>query len=192
MTDVVTSDAADVTTIPPAETEWARFNADADEVAGEDWLTGDASDLLINVPHVIYHVVYRDGTQRKGVAYRDDYVSLSVLTAPVDVMKKRIPRGLDPLNSAGPDEYLGYNDGSTGVYRQITEYLAAKGHITLPDGEAKGGKGESVYDLPRSQWLAGAEDATEGFDIRLRCPRGLRISEYDNEYTQDGKTRYIA
>jgi hypothetical protein len=80
------------------------------------------------------------------------------------------------------------------LYRQVVQYLAAKELISLPVGDEEGEKGDTIYDLPRSQWLAGADKATEGIGIKLRCSRGLRFSVYSNEYTGDEQARtwYIA
>jgi hypothetical protein len=176
---------------------------EADEVEGYDLLKDDALFELVGVPFMATKAIFRDGIQAKGAEWRSDYVSLELRTAPESVIRRDLPRILSRRKAAGldgkdfasvGDEQLVINDGSTGIYRQVVQYLAAKGKITLPEGEEEGEKGESIYDLPRSQWLSGAEEATEGIEITLRCSRGLRFSEYENEYTGDGKARtwYIA
>jgi hypothetical protein len=107
---------------------------------------------------------------------------------------------LDAL-AFGPDSHVVFNDGSTGVYRQLVKYLYSKAYIDLKDPVTEVGPyGKSSFDNPPGDWRGtskgtSAKDAN-GFttyvaDILLFCPRGLRLSLYDNEYTQTGKTRYL-
>jgi hypothetical protein len=179
---------------------------DADEVDGFDLLKDAALFQLVGVPFMGFRVVFRDGIQRKGNEYRDDFASLELRTAPLAVMQRdmsrimsrRVANKIDEaalMNIVQPEESLVVNDGSTGLYRQIVQYLAAKELIKLPVGQEVGEKGETIFDLPRSQWLEGAEAATEGIDIQLRCARGLRFSEYPSEYLPEGemaRTWYLA
>lgn len=184
----------DIATYQPGSEDWDSLISSADEVLGHELLKDEAADKLMGVPFLIHRVVFRDGVQRKGVAYRDDYVSCEAVVAPEHVIAQRHNRGrLDVAEiSVDPGEHIVFNDGSTGVYRQIVQYLEAKRLIKLPDGADVGEKGDSRFDLPRSQWDEGDEAGTNGISIRLYAPRGLRYSEYSNEYTEDGKTRYIA
>lgn len=184
----------------PLTTTESWWDEEADEVEGYDLLKDEALRSLVGVPFRITNVTFREGTQRQGAPYRDDYVSCELTVAPGEVFRstadrilsRRATYKLGPLGMAQPEEQLVINDGSTGVYRQIMEYLRDSKLIVLPDGDDEGGKGESVLDLPRSQWVSGADAATEGFDLRLKCSRGLRFSEYENEYTKEGLTWYIA
>lgn len=185
------------------------LDQDADEVEGYDLIRDDALFALVGVPFGAFRVIYREGIQRKGAKWRDDYVSVETRVAPAQIMaavagriatrRAAAARSLKlselPVPAAFPDEQLVINDGSTGLYRQITGYLHAKELIKLPEGDVEGGKGDSIYDLPRSQWLAGAEEASKGIDINMRCSRGLRFSDYENDYTTPGeqaRTWYIA
>ena len=182
------------------------FEPDADEIEGYDLLRDEALYDLVGIPFIGYRVVFRDGIQRKGSPWRDDYASLELRIAPSNVVMATITRiqarrkslNVAPLTmgqvTSLPGEQVVINDGSTGIYRQMVQYLVAKEHITLPEGEEAGEKGDSIYDLPRSQWLSGADKASGGIDIALRCARGLRFSEYRNEYTGDDEARtwYIA
>jgi hypothetical protein len=185
----------DIQPYDPNRDSWDDLESTADVVQGSDLIRGDAADKLLGVPFVITRAVFREGVQRPGMDYRDDYVSCEAVVAPQEVLKDRARRGrldLDEI-SVDPGEHIVFNDGSTGIYRQMVQYLCLKGMITLPDPiNAEGGKGESSFDLPRSQWATGAEAGTAGFNIRLKCPRGLRYSDYTNEYNPDGsRTRYI-
>jgi hypothetical protein len=179
----------------PGEESWESLVASADEVLGHELLSGEAADKLIGVPFIITRVVFRDGILRAGSQYRDDYVSCEAVVAPKEVLAERARKGRLDLDSISvdPGEHIVFNDGSTGIYRQIVQYLESKGLIKLPAGPEAGAKGESRFDLPRSQWYEGDDKATEGIHVRLLCPRGLRYSEYVNDYSPDGaKTRYIA
>lgn len=201
--EVTTAEVPEIEPYNPGAESWGDLVASADEVLGHDLLKGEAADKLMGVPFIITRVHFRDGTQRKGCVYRDDYVSCEAVVAPRDVLEAKARKGriigatgerltLDDL-PVDPGEHIVFNDGSTGIYRQIVQYLAAKHIIVLPDNVPEnGGKGDSRFDLPRSQWTRGAEIATDGINIRLYAPRGLRYSEYANDYTEDGKTRYIA
>jgi|SRR6266851_2987181 len=174
---------------------------DADEVEGYDLLKDDALYQVVGVPFMVTRAVFRDGIQRKGNETRDDYVSIEIRVAPQiawDIsritQRRRALELPDGTPVAHADEQLVLNDGSTGLYRQIVQYLAAKGMITLPNGDEEGEKGDSIFDLPRSEWQEGADEGTKGFDIKLRCSRGLRFSDYKNQYTGDDEARtwYIA
>lgn len=181
----------------PLLEEWNSLLAESDQAVGSELITEDALDKLMKVPFVIVSVTYRDGVKRMGMDYRDDYVSCEAIVAPEPVLVQKVRMGRLKLAdiSVEPSERILFNDGSTGIYREITRYLHEKGIIRLPEPIVEtGGKGESSFDLPRSRWETGSEAATSGIAIRLHCPRGLRFSEYENEYTADGsraKTRYI-
>lgn len=179
---------------------------DADEVDGFDLLRDSALFQLVGIPFMGFRAVFRDGIQRKGSTHRDDFASLELRTAPIAVIRRDMTRIMTRrrsnkideaalLDMAQPEESLVINDGSTGLYRQIVQYLAAKELIKLPSGQEVGEKGETIFDLPRSQWLEGAEAATAGIDIQLRCARGLRFSEYPSKFLPEGefaRTWYLA
>jgi hypothetical protein len=183
---------------------WAT--PEADEVEGYDLLRDEALFDIVGLPFLASNVIYRDGIQRPNVPYRDDYASVELRIAPSAVVLRDLNRiqarrksfNVAPLTvdqaASLPGQQFVLNDGSTGLYRQITEYVAAKELIKLPDGEIEGSKGESILDLPRSQWLSGAEEASAGLPILLRCSRGVRYSRYKNEYTGDkwAVTWYLA
>jgi hypothetical protein len=190
-----TNDVANVDRSPSWWTE------EADEVEGYDLVKDEALMSLVGVPFKITSATFRDGIQNKERAYRDDYVSLELTVAPPEVLSdtanriqsRRTTYNLPLMGMAHAEEQLVINDGSTGIYRQIVQYLAAKNHLVLPEGEEEGEKGHSIFDLPRTEWLAGAELATDGIDIALKCSRGLRFSDYDNPYGPDkARTWYIA
>lgn len=176
----------------------------ADEVEGFDLLTSEHKHRLIGVPFVIIGATVREGITQDG--RRSNYWSLEIVTADEPTLKERVSRGRvtdptgKPLEAAlvGPNETLVINDGSTGIGRQITEYLHRKGLISvgvISDDTATGGAaGESPYDRYHEEWPYGADKATAGLNYRnagltLVCPRGLRVSEYDNPRDPTGKTK---
>lgn len=188
--------------------DWQSLTGRADELLGYDLARDETADDLVGVPFVVTKAVFRPGMLRDKL--RSAYVSCEVRTSPtLDIRlinarreSSKLPRltDLDSL-AFGPDSHVVFNDGSTGVYRQIVKLLTAKQYITLPTPIVEvGGYGESSFDQPPSQWqsfLAG-EDSTDadGFthysiDLALYCPRGLRLSLYQNDFTQTGKTRYL-
>lgn len=202
---ITTIQSTGVTLAPHLDVIWEWENADlADEVEGYDLIRDEAMFELVGVPFAIFKLQYREGIQRKGVPWRDDYVSIQLRVAPAKVLANSLDRITsrrrgdlvkDKQAIAKPGEELIINDGSTGLYRQVTQYLCAKQIIDVGDAFPETGeKGECRYDLPRSEWLVGAEQATEGIPVRLRCSRGLRYSEYTNDYTGDKKavTWYLA
>ena len=204
------SDIEPVSTIPvyqPGE-DWQTLIDSSDEIIGYDLARDETADDLVGVPFLITAVTFRPGVLRDHT--RQAYVSVEARIAPrLDLRMinsrregSRLTRVAD-LESLTfePDSHVVFNDGSTGVYRQIVKYLAAKGFVTLKDPVIEAGSyGESSFDGPPSEWAnTHAGEGTfdpDGFmgyyaSIRLYCPRGLRLSLYENDYTQTGKTRYI-
>lgn len=204
------SDVAETTSLPVYQpgSDWSNLINEADEILGYDLARDETADDLVGVPFLLTRVYFRPGVLRDKE--RQAYVSCEVRVAPdLDlrlINNRRRGSELASLPSLeglafGPDAHVVFNDGSTGVYRQVVKYLAMKGYITLkaPVVEA-GGYGESSFDQSPARWasiLQGAREETDdGFtaytaNVRLYCPRGLRLSLYGNEYTQTGRTRYI-
>ena len=124
-------------------------------------------------------------------------MSVEAVVAPQAVIDKLAGNGRvnTALMSVEPGESVVFNDGSTGIYRQVTAYLHAVGAIAVsPDHgflNTVGKGGTSAFDQPRSVWASGADQATDGIDIRLLAKRGLRFSDYSNEFG-DAETFYLA
>jgi len=184
--------------------DWDELAASADQVQGADLEKGSQ---LVGVPMCLVKAVFRQGDYlQNGVT--GWYVSLETIIGPQAEISRAIRRGRIPENvdlSVEPGERLVFNEGGTGVYRQIVEYLEAKGLIRIDSPLPKTGKwGECRYDILPVEWTLREDIAPEvlrigpdgtrtmDFDIRLLCPRGLRQSEYENEYTKQGVTRYLA
>ncbi len=194
----------------PALETWQDLTGSADEIVGKELAKDELFDALKGVPFLITKVIFRRGTKRqlpKGLAEKfgtDEktfaFVSCEAVIAPEDVLKRRRVNIENlPFDANGQ---IIFNDGSTGVYRQIVVYLTAIGAIELPEPIVQGGKhGECSYDLPPSDWeavnrgiVSYDEDGWANYEInvRLSCPRGIRLSEYETDYSPDGgKTRYL-
>ena len=178
---------------------------EAVEVQGNQLVKDDVADELEGVPFLITRVTFRPGfPDPANRARRLAYVSCECVIADDDYLARRkINLDAKPFL---PGDHIVFNDGSTGVYRQILAVLESQGYITLPEGNVSGPYGQTRYDAPPAEWLdypvgdAKTMEVTSeapGFvqytaDVRIFAPRGLRISEYSNDFTADGKTRYLA
>lgn len=189
--------------------DWQTVLDNADEVLGYDLARDETADDLVGVPFAITGVVFRPGVMRDKKL--QSYVSCETVVSPnLDLRQinsrresSRLTRlaDLDAL-AFGPGSHVVFNDGSTGVYRMIVKYLWTKGYIQLAKPVIDvGSYGESSFDQPPNRWAGilqgeAIPDAETGFtaytaNIRMYCPRGLRLSLYENDYTQTGKTRYL-
>lgn len=177
---------------------WEDLSVGADEVFGNDLAKDELLDALDGVPILIHRVTFRNGVMKNGEP--GDYVSVEAVIAPQqELLRRRINLETLPFS---PNQSVVFNDGSTGIYRQIVSYLRMKGFIDLPEGPTEGEAGASVCDLPIRKW-ANIHNGEICFDsegnevytanIRLKCPRGLRRSEYTSKATgTEATTRYIA
>ena len=182
---------------------WETLVQDADEVFGADL---EGGDNLIGLPLAIVKMTFRPGdfanakTGEKGT-----YVSLDAITGDITSLNKALKRKRiteDQHQMFYPGEHIVFNEGGTGVYRQSVNYLEAKQRIKISsDLPGEGAYGDSRYDTSPEHWevAPGTEQRTDnlgrptlGFHVRLVCPRGLRASDYENEYTKTGRTRYFA
>lgn len=192
--------------IQPAQPPlWGMSFADlvdgADIAQGGDLLKGeDPKADLIGIPFIITRLVFRDGTKEKGGTIRN-YVSVELMTADEATYTAR-KRFMPDKPEFPPNTMLVVNDGSTGVCREMVAYCHEKGFINVGTFDKTGGAmGESPFDRYRTAWVSPVTvaDVITGktpevtVDVRFYCPRGLRVSEYENDYTaSDGaKTYYI-
>jgi hypothetical protein len=213
------TDLASILHGSPLTNQDAWWAEEADQVEGYDFIKDAALFSLVGVPFRIFTLTFRAGVQQKGCAWRNDYVSAELRVAPEPIIVRQFDRImsrrtgdliLDPRAIPTPGEELGINNGSTGVYRQIVQYIEAKELITVPDDlPIDGEKNECRYDYPASKFTISDDAIRDGtaevrfspdgeqvtvFRVKLDCLRGLRYSDYSNEYTGDDKaiTWYIA
>lgn len=171
---------------------------------------------LIGIPHRITAVTYwlPPGNQI-------GMVSLEATVGSKEELEKALERSWIPGKSSlgelpvDPEERIVYNDGSTGIRRQITAMLSS-----LKDSEGKFAfmdvgeiKQDSDYDKPWTEWGQGGfrQWRSQGADkngdpilvpsftswpdgkpLVIGCRHGLRVSEYDNEYAQGARTFYLS
>lgn len=177
----------------PAGMSYAELMTQADAIVGHDLERDKLS--LVGIPFVITGVVYRDGILRNKQP--TNYLSVEIVIADGPTLARAVQRGrlsVEQANRFLPNEMVVFNDGSTGIARQVTAYLHGKGLITVPEGPNDGAVGESRWDVYRAQWAKGydVDNPNPRFDIILSCPRGLRVSEYTNTDGLDGDTFYLA
>jgi hypothetical protein len=187
---------------PYAGQRFTNLITDAAVAPGGEVVKGD---LLIGVPFVTTAVTFRVGDYLNAATkVYGPYASIEIVTADDASFAKAVRRGrVLEDNPLDPEEELVFNEGGTGVYRQAVAAWLDLGWIKLPNGELGGSYGESILDTPLSGWnLAPGSPVSVGEDsegnpvftapTRLYCKRGLRVSEYENEYTKEGRTRYFA
>jgi hypothetical protein len=176
----------------------------ADTVFGFDLAKDELADALCGVEFIVVAMTFRPGTIKDALQYA--YVSLETVVSPrLHIARINMGRrasggrdaGLPDLTSIEelpfePGSHVVINDGSTGIYRQAVQYLYAKQFISLPGEITEGGEhGTSSFDLPPSAWssvnphigyIAADESGFIGatVNVRLKCPRGLRLSRYPN------------
>ena len=174
---------------------------------GADLIPGN---LLLGVPFIITRAVFRPGDIRteKGADTHLYYVSLELVTAPHADFDRARKRGrITEECAVEPGEELVFNDGSTGVYRQMVQVFSQLGWITnLPENKPENGeKGESRYDFHPSLWewtprhgevaniqFNPAGEPVISANVRILCKRGLRVSKYDHPEYGESETFYIA
>lgn len=189
---------------------------------GHDLVKDDELDALVGVDFIVTRVNFREGLARRDgnmwmkqfPEHRTNaYVSVELSTNPhlviTNINRARVASKLAPVNSLDhlgfdPGEHFVINDGSTGIYRQVVAFLAMTRYIELPGGEnpvLEGPSGHTALDTIPEEWTeVHAGDVkfdpsgfqTYAANVRIRCRRGLRISEYESEFNPDSKTRYLA
>lgn len=181
--------------------DFSSLFSNADEKVGFDLLEDELFDELVGVPFGILKGTFRPGNLNAVTKREGAYVSLECMIGDEESLKQRkIDVSTKPF---APGGLVVVNDGSTGIYRDFVKYLWRKEYIKLPSPIVESGpSGTCSFDLRPDEWeeiFVGSGHADEnGFvhysvNVRLRCPRGIRISDgYSNEYTKDGKTRYLA
>jgi hypothetical protein len=149
---------------------WNREMSGAIEIEGYSQYGGKenerALDALIGIPFLILHATFRQGDIiPTGLDAPRDYVSAECLVHPMHAA--RFAR-----------KYVIFNDGSTGIYRQIVAALAARDLIELDENLPETGDAHATrYDVSFSD---DEHPSVEFRGIRIFCPEGLRKSEYPN------------
>lgn len=172
-------------TVDSAELTWdqieSQYANDVTVIGGR--LLVEKADLIA-VPHMITAIRFQEyvPSAQRG------YVSLEAMVAPKHVLEKsgKLDCGLEP------EEKIVYNDGSTGIRRQITKLLSTWKMITI----AKEIKEESDYDMGYLDWKICPTPPefhtnANGGPLLILVRNGLRVSEYDGP-TGPASTYYFA
>lgn len=157
---------------------------------------------LLGVPHIITGVTYwlPKPKQRGFIAVEATIASPHILG---EAVRRGWIKGVTDMATLrfSPNERIVYNDGGTGVRRQITKQLQKHGLIDVGHADMD----DTRFDLPWTQWNSFSESREQGDKglvpslehnhvgdpLIIFAMRGLSVSEYSNEHTDEGKTYYI-
>lgn len=201
-------------------TKFSELTQDAVSLPGFELADDELLDALVGVELIITRVTVRVGdiSRRPDNVWlkefpkntKSGYVSLELtVTDNLNLQKINRARASNKMSQLASLEALGIdaednfviNDGSTGIYRQILAFLGLEQYIVLPDGELDGKAGTTVLDTIPSEWqevnvgeslFDKAGNLTYTANVRIRCPRGIRRSDYESEFNPDSHTRYLA
>lgn len=199
----------------PDDTDYAMMSYDelnAMETIRVSGFTIVSKDELLGVPHIATKVTYWQPLEG-----RFGFVSVEATIASPDVLTRAIRRGWVP-NVSTPDDFIlepservVYNDGGTGIRRQLTELFHGVNVIDVGKPDVEDG---TRFDTPWPEWESFTETRVQSAEIGevpcvskipttdekwkggykpfiLRVDRGLSVSEYANAYTDDGRTFYL-
>jgi hypothetical protein len=156
-----------------------------------------AVGLPFSIIGLTFHVPVKDKANDFG---ERDYVTCRSIVHDEDRLTEAVQRGWIPSGKPAydPGERIVINDGSTGIRRQLVQMLHSWGLINVGTIEKT-----SDWDKPWTQWDSFSDSIMEGetmvpnfdknhngnrFVVKVR--RGLRVSEYTNDYG-DGVTFYL-
>lgn len=194
ITPAVTPDA-DLMNISYAELN----NSDLYKIPG--WDLVDNKDQLLGVPFIIVGVTFQMPVADKARpgGFRD-YVSCRAVIGGPDDLKEALERHWIPNDVLAfkPEERILFNDGSTGIRRDVVKILQAAELIDVGHEDDP-----RRFDLPWTEWNSFSQSAMQGENIvpefltnhrgnlfTIKARRGLRRSDYTNEYG-DSTTYYL-
>lgn len=203
-TDVVPAPGRNL--VIPSDNEYAvmtydeLFQMETFRISG---FTLVSKDELLGVPHVITKVTYW-----KPLAEQLGMVSCEATVASIPILERAIERGWIPHVTnisqlkLEPNERVVYNDGGTGIRRQITQLLNQVGVINVGREDVEDG---SRFDVAWPEWEEFSEYRRQSAEVGnvpccsrvgdrpflLNVVRGLSVSEYSNDYASDAKTYYL-
>lgn len=197
-------DASDEIALFDTDATYAELLAQEESYKPEGFTLTDKKDLL-GVPHIITRVTYwtppKDPKQMGMVSVEAVVGDIPSLMRAIE--RKHVPH-VDEMRQlqVDPEERIVYNDGSTGVRRQLTQMFQAFGIIDVggspEDGDAR-------FDRRWTDWDSFSQTRPQGDDIEvpsigmnhkgrplvIKVLRGLYVSEYSNDYTDEGRTYYV-
>jgi hypothetical protein len=172
---------------------------------------------LLGVPFTVTGVTFwMPAADKTPSGYRMGYVSCEATIGDLAVLERQVARGrilerndetrvikdVDDL-AFYPGERIVFNDESTGIRRTIVGWLEKFEMAQIPDTHPKH-EGNKL-DMPWPLWDSFIESTSQGEGVivprftrmpsgnpfLIRASRGLRVSEYSNDYTPDGLTYYF-
>jgi hypothetical protein len=170
---------------------------------------------LLGVPHIITKVTFWMPKQLKDGSYQSGMASVEATLGDEATLTMAAGRGWIPgvesfaalkLNA---NERIVYNDGSTGVRRQLVAIFHTAGLITVAARDKKTEEefaSNRVFDRPWTDWAAFTQHVRQsdevgavpcisrddrGNPLVIRVDRGLSVSAYSNDYTDEGETYYL-
>lgn len=194
------------------QVDFASAMADADEIPAAggldlELISGERLNELKGVPFLIVAGAFRERLDKKG--QKQDFVTLAAIIPDELTLKKRHV-SLEG-KSIMPGMIIGFNDGSTGVRRQIVSYLHGNGYIkVVGDGVEvieSGSRDVCTYDKLVGEWNGHfqgelGEKVTKDGEILytwefklekgLMANRGLRTSSYGGRNNDENTTKYLA
>jgi len=177
-----------------------------DSLRVEGFAIVEKADLL-GVPHIITRVTYwRPNKGQLGM------VSVEATIADEATLKSAVDRGWVPDKETvdalkvKANERIVYNDGSTGIRRQLTSLFVQQGLVQLGKHSEEDRENGRAFDQPWTEWQSFNEWRRQSEEVGnvpsfsrlldnrpliLRADRGLSVSSYSNEYTDEGETYYL-
>lgn len=173
---------------------------------------------LLGVPFTVTAVTFwTPAADKSPSGYRMGYVSCEATIGDLNTLERQIARGrvlerndnetrvikdIDEL-AFYPGERIVFNDESTGIRRTIVNWLVQYNMAQIPDSHPQY-EGNRL-DMPWPLWDSFIESTSQGEGVQvphftklpngnpflIRASRGLRVSEYSNDYTADGVTYYF-
>lgn len=178
---------------------YAELDA-SDQYRIPGWDLVDNKDFLMGVPFMIVGVTFQmpvaDKARPSGAR---DYVSCRAVIGNDDALAEAVERGWIPGKLAfKPEERILFNDGSTGIRRDIVKILHSANLIDVGHED-----NPTRFDLPWTEWKSFSQSAMQGENVvpefisnhrgnlfTIKARRGVRKSEYSNEYG-DAVTYYL-
>lgn len=177
--------------------------AQSDQYRIPGWDLVSDKDMLMGVPFFIVGATFQMPVADKARpgGFRD-YVSSRAIIGTQEMLDEANERGWIPGKLAfKAEERILFNDGSTGIRRDIVKILDSAGLIKVGNEDLS--VGVNRFDLPWTMWDSFSQSALQGENVvpefttnhrgnlfTIKCARGVRRSDYSNEYG-DSSTYYL-
>lgn len=204
MTDIIPKDETEISPYEEFDGDLSfRDLLEMESYSTVGYMAVDKEDMA-GVPHVITRVTY-------WVPKKDQrgFVSCEATVGDAEMLELEKKRGrIAESNLLQPNEKVVYNDGGSGIRRQVTELLQTYKLLnvgTAPE-PAKGEPAMNKFDKPWPEWESFSQTTNQGPDVIvpsfaknhngkklvLKALRGLYVSEYSNDFSDDAKTWYLS